>query len=175
MAPKKKMNFWEDPTFQTFFNPMMEQGLASRNSEQNRLNKLRTDVFGVRGALADNKLQGEQEQKRLAEEAAYRGGIASGAYAGTNGAAVQSQAKYNDQAANLTDQYNNQANPMGLLEQGLKMNPDGSISPLAPGEAITDATGKKSKYNWAANTSSGRQAKANALAQYAMFTAKTKV
>ncbi len=174
---KKKINFWEDPTFQAFYNPLMEQGLAGRNAEQNRLNTLRTNIYGAGGALAQNQIEATNAQNRIADEMAYRGMLSSGAYAGpTKGVGTQSQANYAAQGRGIEQQYTSQANPVNLLEQGLKMNPDGSISPLAPGEEIINpSTGKKSKYNWAQQTAAGRQAKLNALAQYATATAKTQV
>jgi hypothetical protein len=179
MAPaaKKKINFWEDPTFQAFYNPLMEKGLAGRNMEQNRLNTLRTDTYGASGALAQNQLAATNDQNRIAEEMAYRGMLSSGAYAGPEkGRGTQSQADYGAQRRGIEQGYTSQTNPMNLLEQGLKMNPDGSISPLAPGEDIVDpSTGQKVKYDWASQTSAGRQAKLAALAQYATATAKTQV
>lgn len=176
-TPVKKTNFWDDPNFQTTYNPLMEQGIANRNAEQGRLNSLRTSIFGAGGALAQNREEGVNTQNRIADEMAYRGMLSSGAYAGsTKGVGTQSQSAYQQQDTNIRNQYTSQANPMNLLEQGLKMNKDGSISPLAPGEMITNpSTGKKVKYDWATQTSAGRQAKLAALAQYAALTAKTKV
>lgn len=178
---KKKINFWEDPTFQAFYNPIMEEGLAGRNQEQDRLNRLRTGIYGAGGALAQNQLEATNAQNRIAEEMAYRGMLSSGAYAGPKkGAGVQAQAAYAQQGRNIESQYADQTRPDLLLEQGLKMNPDGSISPLAPGEEITVEDAKtrkpmKTKYNWAANTAAGRQAKLAALAQYATASAKTRI
>lgn len=178
---KKEINFWEDPTFQAFYNPMMEQGLASRNQEQDRLNRTRTNIFGAGGALAQNQLEATNAQNRIAEEMAFRGMLSSGAYAGPKkGAGTQAQAAFAQQGRNIENQYTEQTRPDLLLEQGLKMNPDGSVSPLAPGEEITteDAATrkpKKMKFDWASNTASGRKAKLSALAQYASNTAKTKV
>jgi hypothetical protein len=176
-AKSKKTNFWEDPTFQAFYNPLMEKSLAGRNVEQNRLNTLRTNVFGAGGALAQNQLEAANAQNRIADEMAYRGMLSSGVYAGPEkGVGTQSQADYGAQRRDIQQGYAAQTNPMNLLEQGLKMNPDGSISPLAPGEDIIDpATGQKVKYDWASQTSAGRQAKLAALAQYATATAKTQV
>lgn len=177
VTPAKKVNFWDDPNFQAVYNPLMEQGLASRNAEQGRLNSLRTNVFGAGGALAQNREEGINTQNRIADEMAYRGMLSSGAYAGPEkGVGTQSQAAYQQQDTNLRNQYASQANPMNLLEQGLKMNPDGSISPLAPGEEIADpSTGQKIKYDWATQTGAGRQARLAALAQYATANARTKV
>lgn len=170
---KKKINFWEDPVFQNFFNPMMEQGLSSRAAEQERLNTLRTNVYGAGGALAQNKLEELNMQNRLAEEMAYRGMLSSGAYAGPEkGTGRMLQGEYAAQRRGIEQGYAGQVSPQNLLEQGLKMNPDGSISPLAEGEEITNPqTGAKRKYSWATDTAAGRQAKINALAQYA--TART--
>lgn len=176
-TPVKKTNFWDDVASQNIFGTQMEQGLANRNAEQGRLNNLRTSIFGAGGALAQNREEGINTQNRIADEMAYRGMLSSGAYAGsTKGTGTQAQAAYQQQDANLRNQYASQANPMNLLEQGLKMNPDGSISPLAPGEEIADpATGKKVKYDWATQTGAGRQARLAALAQYATANARTKV
>jgi hypothetical protein len=175
--PKKKTNFWDDPTFQAIYSPLMEQGLASRNAEQNRLNNLRTSVYGAGGALAQNRQEAANTQNRIADEMAYRGMLSSGAYAGsTKGVGTQAQSAFAQQGRNIENQYTSQANPMNLMEQGLKMNPDGSISPIAPGEEIIDpATGKKTKYDWATQTGAGRQARLKALAQYATSTARTQV
>lgn len=180
MAPKpikKKTNFWEGPIFQDFYKPLMEQGVAARNTEQNRLNTLRTNTYGASGALAQNEVEATKTQNRIADEMAYRGMLSSGAYAGPEtGRGTQSQADYGAQRRDIEQKYTSQANPMNLLEQGLKMNPDGSISPLAPGEQITDpATGEKVKYDWATLTSAGRQARSAALAQYATTKAKTQL
>lgn len=174
---KKKINFWEDPTFQAFFNPLMEQGLAARNTEQERLNTLRTNIFGAGGALAQNRLQEAEDQNRLAEEMAYRGLLQSGIYSGgQKGLGTKLQGEYTKQRTGLEQGYAGQTRADLLLEQGLKMNPDGSISPLAPGEEyVNPTTGQKTKYDWATNTAAGRQAKLAALAQYATATAKTKV
>ena len=172
---KKKINFWEDPVFQNFFNPMMEQGLASRAAEQNRLNTLRTKVYGAGGALAQNELEASNAQNRLAEEMAYRGMLSSGAYAGPEkGTGRMLQGEYAAQKRGIEQGYAGQVSPQNLLEQGLKMNPDGSISPLVEGEEVTNPqTGVKRKYSWATDTSAGRQAKMAALAQYAMANIKT--
>jgi hypothetical protein len=180
MAPKptkKKTNFWDDPTFQAFYNPLIEQGLAGRNAEQNRLNTLRTNVFGAGGALAQNQIEATNAQNRIADEMAYRGMLSSGAYAGPEkGRGTQSQADYGAQRQNIQQGYAAQTNPINLLEQGLKMNPDGSVSPLAPGEEMVDpATGKKTKYDFATQTAAGRKAKLTALAQYATANTKTQV
>lgn len=182
MAGKgKKINFWEDPIFQAFYNPMMEQGLASRNAEQARLKNLRTDVFGVGGTIAQNQLAAINDQNRIAEEMAYRGGLYSGAYRGPEkGLGSQSQSDYALRDFGIKQKYNAEVNPDNLREQGLKMNPDGSISPLAPGETISwtnPATGKteQTKYDWGTHTAAGRQAKQAALAQYALATAKTRI
>lgn len=164
---KKKINFWEDPTFQQFYQPYEEQGLRSRITEQNRLNTLRTGIFGAGGELAQNRLQEAEDQNRLAEEMAYRGLLQSGIYSGgQKGLGTKLQGEYTKQRTGLEQKYEKQTNPYFLMQQGLKMNPDGSISPLAPGEEITDlTTGKKSKYNWA-TTDAGLAAKQAALMQY---------
>jgi hypothetical protein len=176
-TPTKKIDPFNDFNFLNTYNPLAEQGIANRNVEQGRLNSLRTGIFGAGGALAQNREEGVNTQNRIADEMAYRGLLSSGAYAGsTKGVGTQSQAAYQQQDTNLRNQYASQANPMNLLEQGLKMNPDGSISPLAPGEEIADpSTGEKVKYDWATQTSAGRQARLAALAQYAALTARTKV
>jgi hypothetical protein len=177
-TPKKAYNFWDDPTFQSVYGSQMEQGLGQRNAEQNRLMNLRTDIYGERGQLAQNREESIDAQNRLAEEMAMKGRLSGGAYAGPQkGRGTLLQSTYQQKGRNIENQFTSQANPMNLMEQGLKMNPDGSISPLAPGEEISDpATGKKIKYDWA-NTNSGmnatNQARSAALLQ--MLSKITKV
>ena len=171
--PKKKKayNFWEDPNFLSVYESLMEQGLASRNAEQGRLNALRTSIFGEQGSLAQNNLQATEAQNRLAEEMAMKGRLFGGSYFGPQkGAGTRTQAAYAQEGRNIENSYDSQTK--NLSEQGLKRNPDGSISPLAPGEQITynDLTTNKpvtGKYGWektAAGTAAVNQARANALA-----------
>jgi hypothetical protein len=176
-TPKKKIDYWKDFNFLNTYTPAMEQGIRSRNAEQERLKNLRTGIFGAGGALAQNREEGVNTQNRIADEMAYRGMLSSGAYSGPQkGVATQAQSAYQQQDTNLKSQYDAQTNPINLLEQGLKMNPDGSVSPLAPGETIINpATGKKEKYSWDTQTDAGRRAKAAALAQWTANTVKTKI
>lgn len=174
---KKKTNFWEDPVFQAFYNAQVAPGLGGRNLEQNRLNTLQGTVYGAGGDLAQNQLAATADKNRLAEEMAYRGGTNSGMYLGTQkGLGVMQDVQQSANKANIENKYTSQTNPINLLAQGLKRNPDGSISPLAEGENMIDPlTGKKKKFSFMNDTQAGLQARSAALAQYAAANAKTKV
>jgi hypothetical protein len=173
---KKKTNFWQDPTFQLFYNPLMMEIAASNAAEQNRLNTAQKDVYGARGSLAQSQTNAMNDKNRLAEEMAYRGGSRSGIYLGREkGLGTVQDANYANQTQDIIDQYNKQIDPATLLQKGLKMNANGTFSPIAEGETIVNpATGKSSIYNLA-NTYAGNLAKSKALAQYVAAKAQTKV
>lgn len=161
-----------DPYFQQLLGTNQQTAQAEQTAGQNTLNRLHTQIYGASGQLAQADQAAQVDQRRLADEMAYRGILNSGLYAGTErGAGTQMAKGQQVQRQGIQEQYTSQTNPNDLLDQGLKINPDGSVSPIAPGENVpyvdpTTGETKMVKYDWGTHTSAGRNARQNATNQW---------
>lgn len=142
-----------------------------RATTQQDINNQLLGIRGQGGTLAQLTQNMNMDQNRIADEMAYRGLLSSGLYAGTTkGVGTMSQNEYGKQITGEKQRAEQLTAPNMLLEQGLRINAQGAIEPIAPGDPIswTDpATGQTKivNFDWKLHTAAGREAYANALAQ----------
>lgn len=144
---------------------------GSRAQQQQRINEQLLGIRGQGGTIAQLLQNSANDQRRLADEMAYRGLLTSGVYAGpTRGAGTELQNVYNQSISAEKQKAENLTAPNVLLEQGLRINAQGAVEPIAPGDPIpyTDPVSGETKivnFDWKLHTAAGRQAYQNALAQ----------
>ena len=142
-----------------------------RAMSQQDINNQLLGIRGQGGTLAQLTQNMNMDQNRIADEMAYRGLLSSGLYAGTTkGVGTMSQNEYGKKITGEKQRAEQLTAPNMLLEQGLRINAQGAIEPIAPGDPIswTDpATGQTKivNFDWKLHTAAGREAYAGALAQ----------
>jgi hypothetical protein len=149
---------------------------ASESAAQRQRGVTQQDItnqlLGIRGqggTLAQLTQNMNMDQNRIADEMAYRGLLSSGVYAGTTkGVGTQSQNEYGKKITGEKQRAEQLTAPNMLLEQGLRVNAQGAVEPIAPGDPVawTDpATGetKTVNFDWKLHTAAGREAYNTAL------------
>lgn len=135
-----------------------------RAVNQQDINNQLIGIKGQGGTLAQLMQEMQTNQNRIADEMAYRGLLSSGVYAGTTkGVGTLAQKDSTEKIQAETRRAEQLTAPNVLLEQGLRVNAQGSVEPIAPGDPVswTDpATGETKivPFDWSKHTAAGREA-----------------
>jgi hypothetical protein len=144
---------------------------TQRAQQQQSLAQQLTGITGPSGTIQQIMQNSAMDQRRLADEMAYRGILSSGIYSGEDtGIGTLLQRDYSNQLKGERQKVETLKDPGSLLDQGLRVNAQGAIEPIAPGDQVlwTDpATGeaKVVNFDWKLHTSAGRKAVNDALSQ----------
>jgi hypothetical protein len=170
-TPAKPYDITQDPYAALLYGASESAAQGQRATQQQNLNQQLLGITGQSGTLNQIMQTSADAQRRLADEMAYRGLLTSGVYAGEKtGVGTQMQKDYGQQIAAENQKVQSLTDPNALLEQGLRLNAQGAIEPIAPGDAVnwTDPTTGETKvvnFDWKQHTTAGRKAWNDALAQ----------
>lgn len=147
----EKTGFYRDA-----LNPYSIDWRSSQNAEQERINKLRQNIYGTgetSGQLNQFNTDAETALRRLAAQYAMRGMLRSGGYGGKErGSAVQMQTQQEQQRKQITDPYTEAVNPNSLKQYGLEQVGGETNSPV----------GMTENFDWL-STNQGQIARSRAL------------